>query len=1106
MSLLSQLLEHQFRDAHFEADLTSFIVLKNKHERATGTSLGDDLLVTLMMNKTRGQLQQHLRLQANSLRTFDQVLVIIKEHYQSRHLVSSKLQDSQGPAPMDIGAAWKGKGKGKKGKGFMQGKGKGMMMKGKGKGLMKGKGKGLMKGKGKGFGFNKGKGKGKGLKGKGKGKNDGCFICGSRDHWANNCPRAYTQGALWQIDEGSEWSEDWNTDWNQEQQIAENGESTDWSEYQGALYDDSAWTEDSSWQPPNWITEVQQAALPPPLQPIVSQASSAAKTAPIAQHAQPQTAAAVIASPPGLADPSHIADESLIASSSSRNSRGSGIARTARPGIASKLFVGALMLIGTLSSSVPVIPEHTPLSAPTFSAAPLSSSTSFSQDERIDIPEHIDELPDQDRLASFHNRSGIVGSTWILFDSGASANCCPPWFAEDYPLLPVGSNCPILRSISGKTLDIIGNRVVELDCGGHSLCIHFYVCQSIPFPLVSVARFLLQDFWTIMSRSFMALMTPTCKAVPIVRQGTLVYLTPTIVPYKDSDVRYTEAHISSIVSDLDLEDCDVELRGITDVTDNDYDHIAQIHSLIAAAKDKSKSTPKALDKTRKRSDYKNCDYWVVNEDKCVLVRHHVKQRQNLMGFRYLRGELPVDANRLTGHRETERFFADGTSDVIVDQDFRALDDDRVDPHTKSEIAPWRGRTAFKLKPLTGQALVKAKKAAEKFQAAPATTLQKDRFRLSQAKSFAKAKAKAIPKPALSDVPSSSHEAPPAQPIVSNPGVSSRGTEMQIEPPQKIDRKHMVTTKEGEKVIMNQLRSIREFNRSMKDLIVRLFYTVDSQTCQARTTDHWVQTPTHWIRMVHQERDDLIHPDKCPSPLSSADALAFGDTLIANRHTCVLESSDPECNGLEIDDHWCNYTDGTGVEKAPEIDPERKLGYRWCGFSVFQIASPIETERLVPETVDVAARAPRGLRVPIEPTASERRQHELTHLPYRDWCQFCVKAKGGHAASKKQLDRQPVIQVDYCFHSTDPKLPLRKLLTAVDIVTGLGMTIVIPSKGNDDYAAAELKKFIYECGRTFGILQYDQESSLKALCTRVCAELGGLSIRAVPKAILRRKDL
>ena len=79
MSLLSKLLEHQFRDAHFEADSSEFIVLKNKHEKATGQTLPDDLLVTLMMNKTRGQLQQHLRLQANSLKTFDQVLVIVKE-------------------------------------------------------------------------------------------------------------------------------------------------------------------------------------------------------------------------------------------------------------------------------------------------------------------------------------------------------------------------------------------------------------------------------------------------------------------------------------------------------------------------------------------------------------------------------------------------------------------------------------------------------------------------------------------------------------------------------------------------------------------------------------------------------------------------------------------------------------------------------------------------------------------------------------------------------------------------------------------------------------------------------------------------------------------
>ena len=50
-------------------------------------------------------------------------------------------------------------------------------------------------------------------------------------------------------------------------------------------------------------------------------------------------------------------------------------------------------------------------------------------------------------------------------------------------------------------------------------------------------------------------------------------------------------------------------------------------------------------------------------------------------------------------------------------------------------------------------------------------------------------------------------------------------------------------------------------------------------------------------------------------------------------------------------------------------------------------------------------------------------------------------------------------------------------------------VIVPSKGENDYAAAELKNFIYECGRTFGILQYDQESPLRNLCQRVCAELG-----------------
>ena len=61
-----------------------------------------------------------------------------------------------------------------------------------------------------------------------------------------------------------------------------------------------------------------------------------------------------------------------------------------------------------------------------------------------------------------------------------------------------------------------------------------------------------------------------------------------------------------------------------------------------------------------------------------------------------------------------------------------------------------------------------------------------------------------------------------------------------------------------------------------------------------------------------------------------------------------------------------------------------------------------------------------------------------------------------------------------------------------------MAVVVPQKAENDYAITEAKKFIYERGRTFGILQYDQEGPLKVVCQRVCAELGGLSLRAAPR--------
>ena len=54
----------------------------------------------------------------------------------------------------------------------------------------------------------------------------------------------------------------------------------------------------------------------------------------------------------------------------------------------------------------------------------------------------------------------------------------------------------------------------------------------------------------------------------------------------------------------------------------------------------------------------------------------------------------------------------------------------------------------------------------------------------------------------------------------------------------------------------------------------------------------------------------------------------------------------------------------------------------------------------------------------EPTAEERRQHELTHLPYQAWCTACLK----HRARQDQHRRTgkshgqgcPTVSFDFCY--------------------------------------------------------------------------------------------
>ena len=68
----------------------------------------------------------------------------------------------------------------------------------------------------------------------------------------------------------------------------------------------------------------------------------------------------------------------------------------------------------------------------------------------------------------------------------------------------------------------------------------------------------------------------------------------------------------------------------------------------------------------------------------------------------------------------------------------------------------------------------------------------------------------------------------------------------------------------------------------------------------------------------------------------------------------------------------------------------------------------------------------------EPTAEEAERHALTHVPYRDWCEACVRGKARenpHRRIRNDTDMDEV-EMDYLF-LTSPQFPEER------VTVGLG---------------------------------------------------------------------
>ena len=91
-----------------------------------------------------------------------------------------------------------------------------------------------------------------------------------------------------------------------------------------------------------------------------------------------------------------------------------------------------------------------------------------------------------------------------------------------------------------------------------------------------------------------------------------------------------------------------------------------------------------------------------------------------------------------------------------------------------------------------------------------------------------------------------------------------------------------------------------------------------------------------------------------------------------------------------------------------------------------------------------------------PTAREVQSHyEMGHLPYRNWCAICVRAKGrdmDHARDRGKVRKLPFYGLDYCFPG-DSRGFKWTVLVCREQLTGNVMWTTLPEKGVWEHSLA-----------------------------------------------------
>ena len=96
---------------------------------------------------------------------------------------------------------------------------------------------------------------------------------------------------------------------------------------------------------------------------------------------------------------------------------------------------------------------------------------------------------------------------------------------------------------------------------------------------------------------------------------------------------------------------------------------------------------------------------------------------------------------------------------------------------------------------------------------------------------------------------------------------------------------------------------------------------------------------------------------------------------------------------------------------------------------------------------------RGKSVPIGPNPVEKATHELTHVSFRNWCSYCVRARAADDPHHRQPHKEPefpIIMADYSFIQDSPGGELFTILDMLDVALGMMAAISVEEKGPSTY--------------------------------------------------------